>query len=92
MLIARYQSEGWHGNRVLDSAVRDEARDLSRIEKKGFSLIPTSGDRAKANDCYVVYLLDETGEARFLVEKLEGDECWFPRRTEPVRRIISIEN
>ncbi|ACM38202.1 hypothetical protein Avi_9917 [Allorhizobium ampelinum S4] len=20
------------------------------------------------------------------------DECWFPRRTEPVRRIISIEN
>ncbi|MGO8415143.1 hypothetical protein ACC784_18370 [Rhizobium ruizarguesonis] len=23
---------------------------------------------------------------------LLGDACWFPRRTEPVRRIISIEN
>lgn len=44
------------------------------LRRKAPSLIPTSGDRAKANDCYVVYLLDETGEARFLVEKLEGAE------------------
>lgn len=44
------------------------------LRRKALSLIPTSGDRAKDNDCYVVYLLDETGEARFLVEKLEGAE------------------
>lgn len=30
---------------------------------------------------------------RFLSEELRYDsDCWFPRRTEPVRRIISIEN
>lgn len=44
------------------------------LRKNAPSMIPTSGDRAKDNDCYVVYLLDEAGEARFLVEKLEGAE------------------
>lgn len=26
------------------------------------------------------------------VEAIAVTDCWFPRRTEPVRRIISIEN
>lgn len=44
------------------------------LRKTAPSSIPTSGDRAKVNDCYVVYLLDEAGVARFIVEKLEGTE------------------
>jgi hypothetical protein len=44
------------------------------LRRNAPSLIPTSGNRAEDNDCYAVYLLDEAGEARFLVENLEGAE------------------
>ncbi|MEJ5088386.1 hypothetical protein [Brucella pseudogrignonensis] len=44
------------------------------LRRKAPALIPTSGDRAKDNDCYAVYLLDETGEARFLVMNIEGTQ------------------
>jgi len=34
----------------------------------------------------------EPGKTAFVSEIAEQNRCWFPRRTEPVRRIISIEN
>ncbi|WP_269830177.1 hypothetical protein [Agrobacterium leguminum] len=34
------------------------------------------------------------GDVPFIgtIHSILGQSCWFPRRTEPVRRIISIEN
>ncbi|WP_137454576.1 hypothetical protein [Rhizobium sp. AU243] len=46
------------------------------LNRNAPSLITTSGDRAGDNDYYAVYLLDDAGEARFLVDKLEGTEVW----------------
>lgn len=42
------------------------------LQKRPPVLIPTSGDRAKSNDCYCVYLLDKEGLLRFLVSDLIG--------------------
>lgn len=42
------------------------------LQKNAPTLITTSGDQAKNNDCYVIYLLDEEGVAQFLVEAMEG--------------------
>jgi hypothetical protein len=44
------------------------------LRKNAPSMIPTSGDRATANDCYVVYLLDRAGIARFLAEEISASE------------------
>lgn len=44
------------------------------LRKRPPLLIPTSGDRAKNNDCYCVYLLDREGVARFLVNDLSRSE------------------
>lgn len=44
------------------------------LQKNAPSMIPTSGDRAKENDCYAIYLLDEGGVARFLVNEKDGQE------------------
>ncbi|PTV70262.1 hypothetical protein [Agrobacterium pusense] len=42
--------------------------------KNAPSMIPTSGERATANDFYVVYLLDSEGTARFLVNEISDTE------------------
>jgi len=44
------------------------------LQKNAPSMIPTSGDRAKVNDCYVVYLLDKDGTARFLADEITQTE------------------
>lgn len=48
-----------------------------RVEKE----FQTSGDEARKNDFYVAYLLDDEGEARFVVEHLSGNQVhgkWSP--------------
>lgn len=44
------------------------------LAKNAPSIIPTTGDRSKANDFYLVYLLDNEGIARFLVEEITDSE------------------
>lgn len=51
------------------------------LTKRGGPTITTSGDEARKNDIYRVYLLDSAGEARFLVNNLVGDQVqgkWSP--------------
>ncbi|WP_226622542.1 hypothetical protein [Brucella anthropi] len=44
------------------------------LVKRGGRTIPTSGDEARKNDIYLIYLLDSAGMARFLVCDLVGDQ------------------
>jgi len=44
------------------------------LVKRGGPTIPTSGDEARKNDIYLIYLLDGAGVARFLVYDLVGDQ------------------
>ncbi len=46
----------------------------SALARRSESLIPTSGDKARSNNFYVIYLLDSEGVARFLVDDLLGDK------------------
>lgn len=46
----------------------------STLLKKAPSIVTASGDRSNENDCYVVYLLDEGGTARFLAEEINDME------------------
>jgi uncharacterized protein YjbI with pentapeptide repeats len=39
-----------------------------------------------------IFVEARLNDARLIGMELSGANCWFPRRTEPVRRIISIEN
>ncbi|PVE50689.1 hypothetical protein [Rhizobium rhizogenes] len=44
------------------------------LAKPSGPTIPTSGDEARKNDLYLIYLLDSAGVARFLVYNLVGDQ------------------
>ncbi len=57
----------------------------------GFQALPGADLSAIFNFTFLWSLLEGQVIGNFARADL-GRECWFPRRTEPVRRIISIEN